>query len=77
VGCWLAFFTQAWKQITDDKWVLSTIQHGLKLDFIQMSPWLGIKKTKVNMQTQNVLDIEIQALLQKHVINVVPPNLAK
>ena len=45
VGGRLRFFLQNWKKITDDQWVLSVIEEGYKLEFIQKPPQTGIKQT--------------------------------
>ena len=77
VGGRLMFFIKAWEKITDDQWVLSTIQNGLKLEFVQSPPWLGIKETRCNAQAMSVLLEEVQSLLQKRAIEIVPRDQAE
>ena len=72
VGGHLKFFIDQWKQITDDKWVLSTIANGYKLEFQSLPPFSGIRETVVNANNQAILNLEIESLLQKAVIEPVP-----
>lgn len=72
MGGRLRFFTDQWRQITDDKWVLSTIAKGYKLEFQSWPPLSGIKETRVNAKNQDILNSEIQKLLEKAAIEPVP-----
>ena len=72
VGGRLKFFIDQWKQITDDKWVLSTMANGYKLEFQSLLPFSGIRETVVNANKQAILNLEIESLLQKAVMEPVP-----
>ena len=50
VGGRLRFFINQWIQITDDKWVLSTIKNGHKLEFQSLPPFKGIRETPVTVK---------------------------
>ena len=65
VGGRLKFFIDQWKLITDDKWVLSTIANGYKLEFQNLPPFSGIRETHVNASNQAILNSEVESLLQK------------
>ena len=41
----LKYLLKEWKLITQDKWVLSVLKEGYKLEFIQKPKFLGIKET--------------------------------
>ena len=56
----------------DDKWILSTIANGYKLEFQSLPPFSGIRETVVNANNQAILNLEIEILLQKAVIEPVP-----
>ena len=71
VGGRLKHFVKAWEQITDDQWILSTIRDGLKLEFLTMPPFSGIKQTVVNAQDLPILLQEVEKLLEKN-----PQNLS-
>ena len=62
VGGCLIYFLDQWKQITDDQWVLSIIQEGYKLEFLEIPKNTGIKYTSVPAKNQAVLDLEIKEL---------------
>ena len=72
VGGRLKFFIDQWKLITDDKWVLSTIANGYKLEFQNLPPFSGIRETHVNANNQAILNSEVESLLQKAAIEPVP-----
>lgn len=72
VGGRLKFFIDQWKLITDDKWVLSTIAKGYKLEFQNFPPFSGIRETVVNASNQAILNSEVESLLQKAAIEPVP-----
>ncbi|CAC5417774.1 unnamed protein product [Mytilus coruscus] len=48
VGGRLKHFVQEWESITDDQWVLTTLQEGLKLEFQETPRLTGIKHTSIN-----------------------------
>ena len=60
VGGRLRFFLQNWKKITDDQWVLSVIEEGYKLEFIQKPPQTAIKQTLVLNQDLDLLKLEME-----------------
>ncbi|MCG8045731.1 MAG: hypothetical protein JAY66_08610 [Candidatus Thiodiazotropha taylori] len=72
VGGRLKFFVDQWKLITDDQWVISTIRDGLKLEFLKIPPFSGIKETVVNVQNHFILQQEVEKLLEKGAIEPVP-----
>ena len=74
MGGRLRFFLQNWKKITDDQWVLSVIEEGYKLEFIQKPPQTGIKQTSVPNQDLDLLKLEVEDLLKKDAIETVPWN---
>ena len=74
VGGRLRFFLENWKKITDDQWVLSLIEEGYKLEFIQKPPQSGMKETIVPRKNLDILNAEVAELLRKDAIEKVPPN---
>ena len=72
VGGRLSLFLQEWGKITSDKWVLDTIKTGYKLEFLEKPPFQGVKATNVPLENQNVIKQEINSLLEKNAIEVVP-----
>ena len=74
VGGRLKFFIKNWEKITNDKWVLSTIKNGLKMDFLKIPKFSGIKETKVNQKQMPFLLAEVDTLLEKGAIEIVPKN---
>lgn len=75
VGGRLTYFLKEWEQITQDQWVLSVIKEGYKLEFNQIPPFLGVKETHVNAKNLNILQKEINSLLEKNAIEIVPENI--
>ena len=68
----LRFFLPQWEKITNDQWVLSTIKEGLKLEFLSIPPFSGVKETHVNVQNLPILLQEVKKLLEKSAIEPVP-----
>ena len=70
------FFLPEWVSVTSDKWVLDVIRHGYALEFSDMLPrFTGIRRTKMPRQKQhNMLLQEVQTLLSKKAIELVPPH---
>ena len=66
------FFVDQWKLITEYQWIISTIRDGLKLDFLEIPPFSGIKETVVNVQNQYILQQEVEKVLEKGAIEPVP-----
>ncbi|MCG7876485.1 MAG: reverse transcriptase domain-containing protein [Candidatus Thiodiazotropha endolucinida] len=74
VGGRLRFFLANWKKITDDQWVLSVIEEGYKLEFVQKPPQSGIRETSVPRKNLDILNAEVAELLRKDAIEPVPMN---
>ena len=72
VGGRLKFFMDQWKQITKDKWVLTTTEKGYKLEFQTLPPYTGIRQTSVNPTNLSILNSEVGKLLEKAAIEPVP-----
>ena len=68
VGGRLKFFVDRWESITDDSWVLETIQNGLKFEFISHPIYSEIRKTTVHAQNRDIFTDEVEKLLQKAAI---------
>ncbi|CAC5405581.1 unnamed protein product [Mytilus coruscus] len=58
-----------WESITDDQWVLTTLQEGLKLEFQETPHLTGIKHISVNLH--NFLE-EVEDLIEKNAVEIVP-----
>ena len=67
-------FSGKLEKITDDQWVLSLIEEGYKLEFIQKPPQSGMKETIVPRKNLDILNAEVAELLRKDAIEKVPPN---
>ena len=52
--------------------MLSTIRDGLKLDFLSIPPFAGIKETHVNAKSLPIILQEVEKLLKKGAIEIVP-----
>ena len=72
VGGRLVYFQTMWEKITTDKWVISIVKEGYKLEFVKKPPFLGIKETKMNIKDMDILNTEIKNLLEKNAIETVP-----
>lgn len=72
VGGRLTHFLPEWKKITQEKWVLSVIKEGYKLEFLQKPPFQGIKSTQTNKKNADLLKAEINSLIEKNAIEIVP-----
>lgn len=72
VGGRLKFFREIWNQITQDEWVLSVIKEGYKLEFLQKPMFMGVKKTSIATAQIDVLLKEVEELLSKNAIEIVP-----
>ena len=68
MGGRLSHFLTEWESITSDKWVLSLIREGYKLEFIQKPPFRGIKETMVPICQAMSIEKEIENLLFKNAI---------
>jgi hypothetical protein len=66
-------FFPKWEKITKKKWVLSVIKEGYKLEFLQKPPFQGIKvHSKTNNKNSDLLKAEINSLIEKNAIEIVP-----
>lgn len=74
VGGRLRFFLSHWEKITDDQWVLSVIKEGYKIEFNQIPPKTGIKKTNVPAKNLDILNMEVKSLIEKGAVEHVPLN---
>lgn len=72
VGGRLTHFLPEWEKITQEKWVLSVIKEGYKLEFLQKPPFQGIKSTQTNKKNADLLKAEINSLIEKNAIEIVP-----
>ncbi|VDH90179.1 Hypothetical predicted protein [Mytilus galloprovincialis] len=72
VGGRLKHFIQEWESITDDQWVLKTLQEGLKLEFQETPHLTGIKHTSVNARNLPIILAEVEDLIEKNAIEIVP-----
>ncbi|VDH92527.1 Hypothetical predicted protein [Mytilus galloprovincialis] len=54
-----------WESITDDQWVLKTLQEGLKLEFQETPHLTGIKHTSVNAKNLPIILAEVEDLIEK------------
>ena len=71
VGGCLKYFLQNWKMITTDQWVLSIIEEGYKLEFLQRPAWTGIKKTIISHKNADIFLAEMNSLSEKNAIEKV------
>lgn len=77
VGGRLRFFLDKWEEITNDQWVLSVIREGYKLEFLQAPPFSGVKQTLVSLDQETFIQKEIDTLLEKDCIEVVPQQFSQ
>jgi ribonuclease HI len=74
VGGRLRYFLTNWKKITTDQWVLSLIKEGYKMEFQNIPPFSGIKTTSIPQGKKSVILLEINSLLSKNAIEIVPKH---
>ena len=74
VGGRLKHFYQKWKQITEDQWVLDIIKKGYKIEFLTKPAFNGVKQTKIKKYNSHIILQEVDELLQKKTIEIVPQN---
>ena len=72
VGGRLKKFVNRWEKITNDNWVLETLNKGLKFEFEAYPKPTGIRQTYVPVQNLEIYSEEVQNLLQKEAITHVP-----
>ena len=73
VGGRLKHFYQKWEHITEDQWDLDIIKQGYKLE-LKKTVFNGVKQTKINKQNSLFILQEVDELLQKKAIEIVPQN---
>ena len=61
-------FLENWKRITSDKYILDTVKHGLKLEFLSEAPHMEPFRVTYNTKVNNIILQEINKLLKKKVI---------
>ena len=64
MGGRLAHFAEKWEEITDNKWVLSIVQHGFRIPFIKIPP-LSSVPNRMSQSSSPFLREEIENLLNK------------
>ena len=67
VGGRLTHFVSNWKKITQDPWILQTVQ-GLRLEFINPPPNLQIRQPVLEVDKAQALSREVEKLAQKEAI---------
>ena len=72
VGGRLKKIVNRWEKITNDNWVLETLNKGLKFEFEAYPKPTGIRQTYVPVQNLEIYSEEVQNLLQKEPITHVP-----
>ena len=61
-------FLENWKRITSDKYILDIVKHGLKLEFLSVSPHREPFRVTYNTKENDITSQEINKLLKKKVI---------
>ena len=61
VGGRLKFFIDQWRKITDNKWVLSTISKGYKLEFQSFPPQTGFIQTRATAHAFKIINSEVES----------------
>ncbi|CAC5394217.1 unnamed protein product [Mytilus coruscus] len=69
VGGRLKHFIQEWESITDDQWVLKTLQEGLKLEFQETPHLTGIKHISDNTTNLHIILAEETLHQRSHLSN--------
>ena len=64
VGGRLAHFMEKWEEITDNKWVLSTVRHGFRIPFSKIPP-LSSVPIRMSQSSSPFLREEIENLINK------------
>ena len=67
-------FQQYWRQVTADKWALEVIEKGYALPFTSSPPLANPVETPQPQDPVklDLLSREIQALVSKHAVEIVP-----
>ena len=63
----LTHFVSNWRKITQDPWILQTVQ-GLRLEFINLPPNLQIRQPVLEADKVQALSREVEKLVQKEAI---------
>ena len=61
-------FLENWKRITSDKYILDIVKHGLKLEFLHVTPHREPFQATYNTKENGIISQEISRLLKKKVI---------
>jgi len=64
VGGRLSLFKKNWETVTQDSWILHTVQ-GLQLEFFTVPPYQVIEQPQLDAERTQALSIEIDKLVQK------------
>ena len=67
VGGRLAHFVEQWKELTDNKWVLSIVRNGFKIPFKSVPP-LSVVPINLSQSSSLLLREEIAELLKKRAV---------
>ena len=67
VGGRLSRFRKNWEKVTQDSWVLQTVQ-GLRLEFFTVPPYQVIEQPKLDVERSQALSKEVYKLYQKRAI---------
>ena len=63
----IQFFLQKWREITQDKWILDTVQ-GFRLPFIQEPPQTRLPQFAFSQEESQTITQEIESLVKKGAI---------
>ena len=65
-------FSHKWDRITSDKWVLSVISEGYKIEFTELPQFRGVVETPIprNREKREALLKEVVALKEKEAITL-------
>ena len=77
VGARLADFRAVWESITQDQWVLNTVEKGFAIEFLDSPPPpSGVRLTPIPKKAplRLALKEEVQSLINKEVVQVVPTS---
>ena len=67
MGGRLAHFVEKWEEFTDNKWVLSTVQHGFRIPFSKIPPLLSVP-IKMSQSSSPFIREEMETILKKRAV---------